>query len=275
MNRGVSAKIERGRTKFKRFYMTIVPTRKHDHYLKFSSIANIFALFFLLAIVAGCGSSQKVSTESFELSLSSLERETDTVSFHIGSPLFLVVDGVEGRGCEPENGQFFIFSEREMQLNWGFREVSDSILLPRERHPCVRYLMLSSEESNALAEGYYKVSVALLLDEKNRRVSDTIILNPIHAEGASESSFSQFLLEQIVTDAPLLSSYATVEELFSGSLPRSASIFLYEAFLRYRMGDITGALEALDFVEIDWKAESPANTYVEELQVNISKLLGL
>lgn len=228
----------------------------------------------ILIIFAGCGTSGKVSGAGFELEIASLEGRTDTVTFHIGSPIFLRVDGVEGRGCSPQNGRFFIFSERDMQLNWGFSEVSDSTVLPRSSSNCARYLMLTSEESNALAEGYYKVSVALLLDEKNRRVSDTIVLNPIHAESANASSFGQFLLEQIVTKAPLLSNNATIVELFSGSLPKSKAISLYESFIRYRMGDISGARTALRTAGTVGATRTSTSTYLVELHERISMLIG-
>ena len=210
-----------------------------------SPLISVLVPVIAVGFLVGCSSSEKGVSENFELNISSLSGETDTVTFHIGSPLFLRVTGEPGRGCEPMNGRFFIFSERDMQLNWGFREVVDSVVLPREIGDCGRYLMLSSEESNALAEGHYKVSVALLLDERSKRASDTIVLNPIHAAAASPSSFAQFLLEQIVTGAPLMQNRSTVEELFSGGLPRSQHISLYEAYIRIRSGDLEAARRAL------------------------------
>ena len=197
-----------------------------------------------LVFLVGCGTSGgSAQVPTHPLRITSLDGSSDTITFHIGSPLFLRIPGEPGRGCEGMNGHFFVFGENESQLGWGFREIADSIAFPEP--DCVRYLLLPSEESNGLAEGYYRVSVALLLDEKSRRTSDTVVLHPIHAPSASPDSYAQFLLEQLVLASTMLRNEATVSGLFADHLPKNRTIDLYEGLIRYRIGDLTGAREAL------------------------------
>ena len=222
-------------------------------------------------IVAGCGGGTKSTVPGNELTIQALEGRSDTISFHIGSPLILRIEGTAGRGCEQMNGEFFLFSSKRAQLGWLFREVSDSLLFPWSRSTCARYLMLTSEESNDLAEGFYQVSVALLLDERSRRVSDTIVLNPIHAEGASRDSYGAFLAEQIASNAPLLRERETQKELFSDHLPKSRLIYLYEAIIRYRSGDLGGARVAYGkSIEIG----GTAGRYIDEVSKMVAPLVG-
>ena len=212
------------------------------------SAAALFSRAAMVAIslvfLVGCGTSGgSAQVATHPLRITSLDGNADTITFHIGSPLFLRIPGEPGRGCEAMNGHFFVFGENESQLGWGFREIADSTAFPET--DCVRYLMLPSEESNGLAEGYYRVSVALLLDEKSRRTSDTVVLHPIHAPSASPDSYAQFLLEQLILASTMLRNEATVDGLFADHLPKNRTIDLYEGLIRYRIGDLTGAREAL------------------------------
>ncbi len=237
-----------------------------------SGMRFILSLISLVAAVgiAGCGGGTKGIVKSNELTIKSLEGRSDTISFHVGSPLILRIEGTPGRGCDQENGDFFLFSSKRAQLGWLFQEVSDSVLFPWSRGTCARYLMLTSEESNDLAEGYYELSVALLLDERNRRVSDTVVLHPVHAKGASSLSYGAFLAEQIALDAPLLRERETQRELFADHLPKSRTIYLYEAIIRYRSGDLGGARRAyLSSLDQD----DTGNLYVNEVSKIVRDLV--
>lgn len=212
-------------------------------FLRSGTFRSVPVLLLLAGLLSGCGASGELTGSGTDLAITSLAGASDTITFHIGSPLFLRIDGVPGRGCEPGNGQFFLFGPRDAQLGWGFREIVDSLAFPPEG--CVRYLMLPAAGSNALAEGYYPVSTALLLDERSRRTSDTIVLHPIHAESASADSYAQFLLEQLVEASPMLRNETTVAGLFADHLPKDLRTDLYEVLIRYRIGDLTGARIAL------------------------------
>lgn len=180
------------------------------------------------------------------IDLEPIEGTMDTVEFHIGSPLFLRMRVNAGRGCEPFNGRPFFFDANGAQVGWGFEEVADSLLLPRADGSCERYLMLSSEHSNLLAEGYYTLSVALLLDEKSELRSDTIVLHPVHSTGADQLSYSRFLLEQMLSNSPLLQDPLTLNELFSEHLPHSPASEVYHAVIRYMGGDFGRAARLLE-----------------------------
>ena len=180
-----------------------------------------------------------------EITVESIEGVSDTIEFHIGSPLFLRLSINAGRACEPYNGRPFYFAEAGAQLGWGFQEVSDSLLFPRRKNACERIVMLSSENSNLLAEGHYVFSVALLLDEKSELRSDTIILRPIHAAGANKLSYSRFLLEQMLTNSPLLKDPLTLKELFAPHLPHSPASEVYHAAILYVNGQYEEAVQAL------------------------------
>lgn len=201
-------------------------------------------VFLLLGIVMpGYGTEGEKGVP--EITLESIEGVTDTIEFHIGSPLFLRLNINAGRACQPFNGRPFYFSEAGAQLGWGFSEVSDSLLFPRGKGSCERIVMLSSESSNLLAEGYYVLSVALLLDEKSELRSDTIVLHPVHATGANELSYSRFLLEQMISNSPLLKDPLTLRELFAPHLPHSPASEVYRAAIMYMNGEYEGAVEAL------------------------------
>ena len=75
------------------------------------------------------------------------------------------------------------------------------------------------------------------------------MLHPIHASSASIDSYGQFLLEQLVSSSTMLRNESTVAGLFADHLPRSSTIDLYEALIRYRIGDLTGAREAFSRAE--------------------------
>ena len=171
------------------------------------------------------------------------EGHLDTVTFHIGSPLFLRMRMPEGSACTPFNGQPFFFDASGAQLGWGFQEVVDSLLFPRDERPCDRILMLSSESSNRLAEGYYSLKIQIYNDERSRINSDTILLHPVRsASGATEQSYSRFIQEQIIRNSQLLVNDAdTRAALFGEGVPKSAESEIYRALILYRSGDIAGA----------------------------------
>ncbi len=203
----------------------------------------LVTLFFLGTHVSGYGTGKGHS--DFEITVESIEGVTDTIEFHIGSPLFLRLNINAGRACEPFNGRPFYFAEAGAQLGWGFQEVSDSLLFPRRKNACERIVMLSSENSNLLAEGYYTLSIALLIDEKSELRSDTIVLHPVHAAGANKLSYSRFLLEQMLSNSPLLRDPLTLKELFAPHLPHSPASEVYHAAILYTNGQYEGAVQAL------------------------------
>jgi hypothetical protein len=179
------------------------------------------------------------------LSVSRFDRTSDTVTFHIGSPLFIRLTDHSGRACSPFNGQPFYFDASGVQLGWMFEEVADSVLFPRADGGCDRVVMLSSENSNGLAEGYYTMKAELFVDEKTRLYSDTIVLHPVHAPSADEESYASFLQEQIVRHSPMLAERETLQALFAEGVPTSAESEIYRALILARAGDISGAEQAL------------------------------
>lgn len=200
--------------------------------------------------------------------LEPIDGKTDTVKFHIGSPLFLRLSIAGDRACEPFNGRPFFFDASGAQVGWGFVEIADSLLFPRTSKGCERYLMLSSENSNLLAEGYYTLSVALLLDEKSELRSDTIVLHPVHSHGADALSYSRFILEQILLNSPLLQDPLTLNELFAQHLPHSPTSEVYHAAILYLSGDMYRAAELLkaadDMSRKEGMAISPTALQVSE-----------
>src|SRR5207249_88956 len=52
------------------------------------------------------------------MKLQALDLPSDTISFHIGSPLFLQLDFSGPAGCEPGNGRPFYFEASGAQLGW-------------------------------------------------------------------------------------------------------------------------------------------------------------
>lgn len=174
-----------------------------------------------------------------------VEGPADTTRFHLGSPLFLRIRIGGERACQPFNGQPFFFDETGAQLGWGFEEVTDTLLFPR-LGSCERIIMLSSENSNRLAEGRYGLRIALYLDERNRMTSNLIGIHAVRStSGASESSYARFLQEQIVRKSPLLLDPETQSALFSGDVPASAESEVYRAVILYRSGNLPAAHAAL------------------------------
>lgn len=226
--------------------------------------SSLLPLFLLIAGIAaaGCGGGTSTVSKNEEVKadrmvrLTSIEGHRDTVTFHIGSPLFLRMDNRTGRGCAPRNGQPFIFGANGGQLSWGFAEAVDSLLFPHDPIDCHRYLYLSSEESNLIAEGYYPMSVALFLDEKESIVSDTIVLHPIHSDRANQTSYSRFLLEQLYTSSALIGNRSLQMELFADHLPQSYASKVYQAVLLYRSDDPLGAIDVLRTVTEKWPREN-------------------
>jgi hypothetical protein len=57
-----------------------------------------------------------------------VEGPTDTVAFHIGSPLFLRLRIPAGNdACKPFNGRPFFFDSSGAQLGWGFQEANTDV----------------------------------------------------------------------------------------------------------------------------------------------------
>ena len=232
-------------------------------------------LFFLqmgvlALLISSCSTSQSVAG-TFPLQIASLDGQTDTVEFHIGSPLVLAVENRSGRACSPNNGRYFVFGQNGTQLGWGFVEVADSVALPTDIVSCRRYLLLSAEASNRLPEGVFQLSVALLLDATDRIVSDTIVLKPVMAPKATAESYGQFLLEQIIVESTIVKNMGAIGELFAPHLPKSGRIDLYEGIIRYRLGDLSGAKEGLSrFRSREDKERTPQ---ANEIADRLSKLI--
>lgn len=246
---------------------------------KFPAAAGIFFLFLALLSLSGSlraapGADNRENPSS--ILLEPIEGGTDTVRFHIGSPLFLRLKINAGRACEPFNGRPFFFDANGAQVGWGFVEVADSLLFPRGKESCERYLMLSSENSNLLAEGYYTLSVSLLLDEKSELRSDTIVLHPVHSRGADALSYSRFILEQILSNSPLLQDPMTLNELFAPHLPHSPASEVYHAAILFMSGDMYRAAdllkEARRMAQEKGTAMSPAAARVsDELEKRLAR----
>ena len=232
---------------------------------KSSFPGNLIVILLLYTGCAGSGQSND-SLKSTAITLESIEGNNDTIRFHIGSPLFLRMNINTRLACEAFNGHPFFFDEKGVQIGWGFEEVQDTLVLGGEEGSCERFLMLTSESSNLLAEGYYPMSVALLIDEKSELRSDTIVLHPVHASGADERSYSRFIIEQIISRSPLLDDPVTLRELFASHLPQSFASDVYKAVIFYRGGDMFGAEEALT------EAEKKMMTPVGELSVGARRL---
>lgn len=175
-----------------------------------------------------------------------VEGFTDTVRFHIGSPLFLRLKINGGDACRPFNGQPFYFDASGAQLGWGFEEVTDSLIFPRAANSCERIVMLSSESSNRIAEGSYTFKTLIFIDAANRLYSDTI---PVHAvrstRGADTLTYARFLQELIIRNSTVLHDPETIRALFADGTPRSAESEIYRAAILLRAGDPAGAQTAL------------------------------
>lgn len=235
--------------------------------------STVIVVLMFCVVAAGC-SSARPDTSAHPLDFGDVsDPGIDSISFHIGGPVLLSIDNRSGRACAVENGRIFTFGVDGTQLGWGFEEVSDSIVLPRSETDCRRYLLLSAEESNRLAEGSYGASVALLMDASQRLTSDTILLSPFHAPNASASSYASFLLEQIVTKSPILQRAESIEALFGDHLPSSPRIDLYEAVIRLRAGDLSGAREALGSYERQTGNGADAGAYEKSVAERLGKEL--
>lgn len=180
------------------------------------------------------------------ITVAPVEGHTDTIRFHIGAPLFLSMSIDGDRACEPFNGQPFYFDATGAQLGWGFEEVADSLLFPHGEGRCERNIMLSSENSIRIPEGYYTFKVLIFLDEKSQIYSDTIVLHAVRSkQGADQLSYARFLQEQIIRNSSLLNDPETLRAVFAEGTPQSAESQVYRALILYRGGDLTGADEAL------------------------------
>ena len=179
--------------------------------------------------------------------LEAAEFAQDTVRFHIGSPLFLRLRIPQGNSaCKPFNGKPFFFDANGVQLGWSFEEVTDSLLFPSVTKDCERILMLSSDASNRLPEGYYTLNVAILFDAGTRMTSNTIVMHPEYSHGGADTlSYSRFLQEQIIRNNPLLHDPETLKALFAQGVPESPASEICRALVLLRTGDVTGAQSAL------------------------------
>ncbi|MEO5930028.1 MAG: hypothetical protein ABIR47_08850 [Candidatus Kapaibacterium sp.] len=188
-----------------------------------------------------------------------LEGGSDTVSFHIGSPMFLRMHLTADRACTPFNGTPFYFDAAGAQLGWGFEEVADSLLFPRTPGSCDRMLMLSSENSNRIAEGVYTFKVLIFIDAESRLYSDTIVVRAVRSnQGADTLSYARFLQEQIARRSPMLNDPETIRALFADGTPKSAESEIYRGVILYRGGDYAGAGAALrSSKEIEQKRRNP------------------
>jgi hypothetical protein len=204
-----------------------------------------------------------------------VEGRTDTISFHIGSPLFLRLKLGGSIACQPFNGQPFYFDVSGAQLGWGFEEINDSLLFPRKDGDCERIVMLTSENSNRIPEGVYTLKVMIFIDDKSRLYSDTLFVQPLRSvDGANELSYRRFLLEQLVQNSPLLRDPETVRALFAEGTPKSAESEVYRALVLYRSGDIAGAEESLKSAEeLAAKRGKKLDTVATAISVQLSRTL--
>lgn len=185
-----------------------------------------------------------------QIRLEPLDAASSKLVFHIGSPMFLRVK-IDGKlGCEPLNGQFFYFDENDVQVGWGFEEVYDSTLFPNQKNSCERIIMLSSENSNRLAEGEFKVKINLYVNDKTKLVSNLVTLNPIHAKSATTDSYSAFLLEQLFKNNPILQDPETLKAIFLDKSLASPESEVYCSVLKFRAGDFSGAKQSLHDSEL-------------------------
>jgi hypothetical protein len=176
------------------------------------------------------------------ITLEPVEGPADTVEFHIGSPLLLRLrlDGADG--CGNGTGQLFYFDDASMQLGWGFEEVSDSLVLRPSSSYCERFVLLSSEASNRLAEGTYAMRTTLFLDPRRRMPSNTIVVRAVRSTtGADQESYARFLQEQILLRPDQLRDPETLDALFGEGVPVSAESDVYRAVILFRAGDYAGA----------------------------------
>lgn len=181
------------------------------------------------------------------MELRAIDTDSDTVTFHIGSPLILRLSGRREPGCAPFDGRPFYFDAVGAQIGWGFVEVADSILLPHLDGECDRYLLLTSENSNRLPEGVFTVKTEIFIDEKRALYSDTITLRCIRSpQGADTTSFNRFLIEQILRNSPLLADPETLGAVFGEGTPRGAESEVYRGLILLRGGDAAGAWRALE-----------------------------
>lgn len=178
--------------------------------------------------------------------LRGLDVASDTVTFHIGAPLFLRLSGSRQEGCAPFDGRPFFFDGAGAQIGWGLLEVADSLVLPRSQDGCDRFLLLTSENSNRLPEGVYTLKTLIFIDEKRSLYSDTLVVRAVRSPGGADTtSFTRFLLEQILRNSPLLSDPETLSAIFASGTPRGAESEIYRSVILQRGGDPSGARQAL------------------------------
>ncbi len=180
------------------------------------------------------------------MQLRGLDVTSDTVTFHIGAPLFLRLSGDREIGCGPFDGRPFFFDGAGAQIGWGLLEVADSLVLPRGDGTCDRFLLLTSEYSNRLPEGVYTLKTLIFIDEKRSIYSDTLVVRAVRSPGGADTtSFTRFLLEQILRNSPLLADPETLAAMFAPGTPRGAEAEVYRSVILQRGGDLPGARRAL------------------------------
>lgn len=211
--------------------------------------------------------------------LEATDHPGDTIAFHIGSPLLLRLELPSGSiACEAFNGRPFYFDAAGAQVGWGFEEVADSMVLPRDPSRCDRFVFLSSESSNRMPEGDYTLKVLIFVDEHRQLYSDTVVIRAVRsASGADTLSYARFLQEQILKNSPLLGDPETLRAVFGDGTPRSATSEIYRALIYFRGGDTPGARAALTnsrLLEETGRSRAPGTT-AERLRHILSKLPGL
>jgi hypothetical protein len=204
------------------------------------------------------------------------EGPADTLLFHIGSPFFITMRIAGDRACTPFNGTPFYFDAGGAQLGWGFEEVADSILFPHPAGSCERILMLSSENSNRIAEGYYSFKTLIFLDATSRLYSDTLVIHAVRSHnGADTLSYARFLEEQVVRNSPMLNDPETLRALFAEGTPKSAESEIYRAVIFAKIGEMASAdaaitsskrLEAQRGKPVTGTAAAARNLLIEELK---------
>ena len=209
------------------------------------------------------------------MSVEPAEGGADTLLFHIGSPLFIRMRIEGDRACEPFNGTPFFFDAGGAQLGWGFEEVADTLLFPRSPGSCDRTLMLSSENSNRIAEGYYTFKTLIFLDAASRLYSDTLVIHAVRSRnGADTLSYARFLEEQMVRNSPMLSEPETLRALFADGTPKSAESEIYRAAILYRIGEAGSADAALaSSAELERRRGRPVAGTAAQAREHLARLL--
>jgi len=229
---------------------------------------------FALAVSALLLVAPSLYAQQASLDISAIEGMRDTVEFHIGSPFFLRLDVHDHDGCRPFDGTLLYSGAGGVQNGWGFEEVADTALFPVASGRCERVLMLSSENSNRVAEGWYPLAVAVSLENGTTLRSNRIVLHAVRsAAGADRLSYARFLMEQIVRHTQLLRDPETLSALFAEGTPQSAESEILRALILMGIGDPTTAAGALRQAE-RLAARRPMADYAARVQERLNAAVG-